>query len=143
MLNGPVSQAASQFGEATGEGDRSEDEDASTSGSDLDWEATEDEGSGTSGSRAAKLFLVCVSSGLNISMKTPVARGRLLRLPWQVTYLHGWLVGSRTAPYSKEEETTSGMEPCLAPASRLWRADTAAKHPPDQSGVRLLEWKKN
>ena len=89
--------------EATGEGDRAEDEDTGTSRSNFDWEATKDEGAGTSGSRAAKLFMVCVRSGLNISMGTPVARGHLLRLPRRVTYLHGWLVGSRSAPFSREE----------------------------------------
>ena len=72
--------------EATGEGDR--DEDAGTSGSDLDWEATRDEGSG---SRVEMLIPVCVSSRLNISMEIPVARGRVPRLQRRVTYLHGWL----------------------------------------------------
>ena len=104
MLNGSVSQAASRSGEhrgsepeveATEEEDRAKNEDAGTSGSNLDWEATTDEGAGTSGSRAAKLFLVCLSSRLNISMETPVARGCLLRLPRRVTDLYGWLVASR------------------------------------------------
>jgi hypothetical protein len=47
--------------EATGEEDRTEEEDAGTSGADLEWEAPK-EGAGTSGSRAAKLFLVCPGS---------------------------------------------------------------------------------
>ncbi|XP_071210178.1 uncharacterized protein [Salvelinus alpinus] len=85
--------------EATKEGERTEDE--GTSGTDLESEAPREKCIGTSGSRVAKLFLVCVQSGLNISKEASVARGRFLRLPQRVTYLHSWMVGSRTVTSPK------------------------------------------
>lgn len=88
----PITSEASYTVEATGKGDRTEDQGAGISGSNIEAEAPRDEGARNSGSRAAKLFEFFIRSGLPTAKEAPIDKMPLLSTS-TASDVPPWVVG--------------------------------------------------